>query len=446
MSEAGDHALDCDKVTRLLSILVRIPTPNDPVRGVKPGMKEASAIASAIRGETGDEYQILEGPSPVLIRVVGSGRPVTLFLAHYDVVPPGPGWTVDPYSGLIREGALYGRGSADDKSNVAAISVALSGYRPPRGTIVAAFTGDEETGGRSAKWLASWLERESLWPDHLVNGDGVLERIIVRRRNAFSARITVRAGEEEARGEPVEREFETRFLVRKTMHSAYFVPSVDTHSLVAASLWARDNEVLVSELDGEWVKGNVIPRRASIRGVAPGGGGLHSYDPGLTSIVWSIVPLVRAPVEAELYSDYGVSINPNVYTLSGGEHTLHLDIRAMSMSRGRIEDALKSVLDATIGPGKYGLRVSGGGGYLYTDPDTGLIRTARGVARRLGLPDRLVEAAGASDSRHFSPRGVEAFDYGPLGYNIHGPDEHVIIDSLCRVTLFYRALAGALHE
>src|SRR4051794_13593552 len=45
-----------------------------------------------------------------------SGGRAILLLHHMDVVPPGPGWTVPPFAGLIKDGQLWGRGAIDDKS------------------------------------------------------------------------------------------------------------------------------------------------------------------------------------------------------------------------------------------------------------------------------------------------------------------------------------------
>ena len=439
------EAVDCRRLERLLSRLVSIDTTNDPLSGRRPGPREASAVLEALEAEGATGFKLVEDgpPAPVILSVRGSGRPVTLFLAHYDVVPPGPGWRVtEPFRPVTRGGWLYGRGAADDKSNVAAIALGLAGFQPGRGTLVVAFTGDEETGGESAAWLASYLEREGLWPDRLVNGDGSLEQIIVRRRAAFRAVVEVPAMEGE-RGRLSPARFETR-VSRETMHSAYFIPGVDTHALVAASLYARDRGLQAAWLRGEWVKSNVLPRSVEAGLVEPGGGGDES-DEGLTRLLHAVVPLVRAPVEAELYSDYGVTINPNVYRRTSSVHRLFIDIRAMSRRSGRLRDALEYVLENTVGPGRFRLRVSGGSGYLYTPPRAPLVEAARAAARAAGSGSRLVEAGGASDSRHFSPRGVEAIDYGPLGLGIHGPDERVSLASLCRTARFYRELAGILH-
>ncbi|MHA1616951.1 MAG: ArgE/DapE family deacylase [Candidatus Njordarchaeales archaeon] len=48
-----------------------------------------------------------------------------VFLTHYDVVPPGDGWSFDPFNPIVKDGKVYGRGAADDKSGIVAGLVAL---------------------------------------------------------------------------------------------------------------------------------------------------------------------------------------------------------------------------------------------------------------------------------------------------------------------------------
>ncbi len=436
----------CNEATRLLARLIQIETVNDPRQDRRPGLREASLILEDLKdfGVRGFEI-IADSPSPILFKKIGEGRPVQLYLAHYDVVPPGPGWTRDPFSGVIEKGRIYGRGAADDKSNITSISLALRDFRPEKGTLLIAFTGDEETGGESAKWLADKLEVDGLLPDFLINGDGSLERIIIRRRNAFNALISVDARRRKNVGRLVKRRFLTRILLRETMHSAYFIPGVDTHALVAASLWLRDNELEAVGLEGEWVKSNVIPRSVVLTAFQADRRGEHIYvDEGLTDLLKSLVPLVRTPIYIDLYSDYGVTINPNMYSFENGKHKLLLDIRAMTKERRRIKQALEYVLESTIGPGRFQLTITGGGGYLYTPPTAIIVKKALQAAKLSNISGNLVEAGGASDSRYFSPRGVESIDFGPRGFNIHGPDESVDVASLCRSIKFYRTLAEIL--
>ena len=51
------------------------------------------------------------------------------FTGHFDVVPPGEGWTVDPFAGILRDGRVYGRGSTDQKSGIAASLFAIEAIR-----------------------------------------------------------------------------------------------------------------------------------------------------------------------------------------------------------------------------------------------------------------------------------------------------------------------------
>lgn len=94
------------------------------------------------------------------------------FNGHTDVVPPGDEalWTHPPFSGLVQDGWLWGRGAADMKSGVAAFvaaAVDLVRETPPDGAIVLTITGDEEgdaTDGTVAllDWMAAQGERMSV--------------------------------------------------------------------------------------------------------------------------------------------------------------------------------------------------------------------------------------------------------------------------------------------
>lgn len=76
----------------------------------------------------------------------GRAKPFTVFLGHVDVVPPGPleAWTFPPFQATIHQGYLYGRGSSDMKSAVAAFVVALQRYHSSHGSIGLLLTSDEE--------------------------------------------------------------------------------------------------------------------------------------------------------------------------------------------------------------------------------------------------------------------------------------------------------------
>jgi len=91
------------------------------------------------------------------------------------------------------------------------------------------------------------------------------------------------------------------------------------------------------------------------------------------------------------------------------------------------------------------LEVRMGPAFMHTSHDSRLVRTARKVAKQLGL-EETVEMAGATDTRHFADGPVEAIDYGPLGGNVHGPNEYVLLESIPRTATFYTHLVRSLHH
>lgn len=86
--------------------------------------------------------------------------PVVALNAHGDVVPPGEGWTQDPYGATVVDGWMYGRGVAVSKSDFATYAFALDALKrsglPLKGTVELHLTYDEEAGGEVGPgWLLS---------------------------------------------------------------------------------------------------------------------------------------------------------------------------------------------------------------------------------------------------------------------------------------------------
>jgi acetylornithine deacetylase/succinyl-diaminopimelate desuccinylase-like protein len=104
--------------------------------------------------------------------------PTLCYLGHVDtVLADASEWTYDPWSGEIADGFLWGRGSLDMKSQVAAevaaaAKLAREGWRPARGELLVVAVVDEETGGElGAKWLCE-IHPESVRCDMLLNEGG----------------------------------------------------------------------------------------------------------------------------------------------------------------------------------------------------------------------------------------------------------------------------------
>jgi succinyl-diaminopimelate desuccinylase len=113
-----------------------------------------------------------DGPTENMVAIRGSGAPHFGFAGHLDVVPPGEGWSVDPFAGEIVEGALVGRGANDMKSAIAAYVAAISGIQQTHGTLSLMITGDEE--GYSVfgtPRIIDWLNDRKIRPDMILIGE-----------------------------------------------------------------------------------------------------------------------------------------------------------------------------------------------------------------------------------------------------------------------------------
>jgi acetylornithine deacetylase/succinyl-diaminopimelate desuccinylase-like protein len=150
------------EVVGLCRDLIRIDTTNDGT-GDGPGERKAAEHVATLLDEVGIESTIVEsrpGRSTLVARI-GDGPEPLLIHGHLDVVPAAAeDWRVDPFSGEISDGYLWGRGAVDMKDfDAMALSVirarARAGQLPQR-PLVLAFTADEEAGGHlGAEWLVN---------------------------------------------------------------------------------------------------------------------------------------------------------------------------------------------------------------------------------------------------------------------------------------------------
>jgi succinyl-diaminopimelate desuccinylase len=143
---------------QFLAELVKMPSDNPP-GDCAPHAERAAALIEAlghsverrpVPAETVRANGMVSATNLVLRRRFGDG-PVIALNAHGDVVPPGEGWTRDPYGAEIVEGWMYGRGVAVSKSDFATYLFALRALealdQPLAGTVELHFTYDEEAGG-----------------------------------------------------------------------------------------------------------------------------------------------------------------------------------------------------------------------------------------------------------------------------------------------------------
>ncbi len=168
-----------------------------PARGAVFDVLEADLEEIGFRVHRFVTGQAPDGPVENLYASRGTGRPHFGFAGHLDVVPPGEGWTGDPFQPEVRAGLLYGRGVVDMKGGIAAFVAACSQVSGHDGTLSLIITGDEEgpaTYGTPA--LIEWMNANGHRPDMIVIGEPTSvhrlgDTVKIGRRGTVNMWITV---------------------------------------------------------------------------------------------------------------------------------------------------------------------------------------------------------------------------------------------------------------
>lgn len=155
-----------DELVNFACTVFSIPTQNPPGNNYP----QCARAIGAMMERNGMEVEYVEVPQERLaelaplgeglprVSVIGylgdkNRRPNIHFTGHYDVVPEGTGWSTDPYGCEIRDGNIYARGSADQKSGIVSEVIAACALQKAglklKGTYIASATPDEESGGQA---------------------------------------------------------------------------------------------------------------------------------------------------------------------------------------------------------------------------------------------------------------------------------------------------------
>jgi len=188
-----------DEAVAFASELIRIPTVNPPGDLYDDCARVIGARLQACRFEV--EYHAAEGrpehtPRHPRVNVVGTrrgrrARPVVHLNGHFDVVPAGSGWTIDPFSGEVRDGRIWGRGSCDMKAGLAAAVFAAEAIRRAgielNGTVEVSGTVDEESGGfAGVAWLAEHRRLSKDRTDYVIIPEPLyVDRICIGHRGVY---------------------------------------------------------------------------------------------------------------------------------------------------------------------------------------------------------------------------------------------------------------------
>ena len=188
-----------DEEVRFLQALIRVPTPTPPGNNAPHAEHTAELLKAfgfeaekhAVPAAEVQAYGLESLTNLIVRRHYGEGRTIALN-AHGDVVPPGEGWTQDPYGGQIENGNIYGRASAVSKSDFATFTFAVRALEslgvPLYGSVELHFTYDEEFGGELGP---GWLLRNKLTQPDLLIAAGFSYEVVTAHNGCLQMEVTV---------------------------------------------------------------------------------------------------------------------------------------------------------------------------------------------------------------------------------------------------------------
>ncbi len=188
-----------DEEVRFLQSLVQVPTDTPPGNSAPHAQRTAELLAGF--GYEAQKHAVpeaevraggLQSITNLIVRRRFGDGPTIALNAHGDVVPPGEGWTRDPYGGEVVDGKLYGRAAAVSKSDFATYTFALRALdsldRAPRGSVELHFTYDEEFGGELGP---GWLLKQGLTRPDLLIAAGFSYQVVNAHNGCLQLQVTV---------------------------------------------------------------------------------------------------------------------------------------------------------------------------------------------------------------------------------------------------------------
>ena len=195
-----------EEIVDFTSALIRIPTVNPPgnaypdcAQFIGRRLAQGGFDVDYIPAEGRPEHTTTHPRVNVVGRKPGrTARPAVHLNGHFDVVPAGGGWTVDPFGGLVRDGRIYGRGACDMKAGIAAAVYAVEAIRRAGvtldGSVEVSGTVDEESGGfAGVAYLAETGRITSSHLDYVIIPEPLnVDRVCLGHRGVYWFEVETR--------------------------------------------------------------------------------------------------------------------------------------------------------------------------------------------------------------------------------------------------------------
>ena len=321
----------------------------------------------------------------------GSGAPLTVYLGHTDVVPSGANsqWESAPFTPTIRNGYLYGRGSADMKGSVACFVAALHTFLEQhdthKGTIGVLITSDEEALAIDGirRVVSDYFTKNSIQIDYCLVGEPTSEHTLFDtikngRRGSLNGTLTIKG---------------------KQGHIAY--PHFALNPVSLAAPWLQE----VTKI--QWDKGNQYfePTGFEISNINAGTGAAN------------VIP-----------GEISITFNFRYNT----EHTME-----------SLQQRMKQLCDRH--GFNYTLTWEHSGAPFLAKADGALVKACKQAAKEhVGKTPELSTSGGTSDGRFIAPTGAETVEFGGLSKTIHQANERIGLDEIEALTIAYTKVLKTL--
>ena len=189
-----------DEQVRFLQALVQVPTDTPPGNNAPHAERTAELIKDfgfdaekhVVPEQEVKDYGMQSITNLIVRRPYGNGGKTIALNAHGDVVPPGEGWTQDPYGANIVDGSMYGRATAVSKSDFSTFTFAVRALeavaKPAKGNVELHFTYDEEFGGILGP---GWLLEKGLTKPDLMVAAGFSYEVVTAHNGCLQMEVTV---------------------------------------------------------------------------------------------------------------------------------------------------------------------------------------------------------------------------------------------------------------
>ena len=330
-------------------------------------------IEDYLEGFTAIRVDVEDVKNLFIYKKFGDGEHLC-FAGHVDVVPAGEGWESDPYEAVEKDGYIYGRGTQDMKSGVAAFTQALKDTAAFNGTLSLLLTSDEEgeaTNGTIK--VLEYLKDKEMLPDVCVVAEPTCEEnfgdaIKVGRRGSINGYITLRG---------------------KQGHAAYPEKAINPIHQIAEVL----GDMAGVDLDD----------------------GDEFFAPSKF-----VITDIRSGMQV-------TNVTPN-------ELKMMFNVRNNTKTT---QKEVREFVQKHLGAFDYELRLTQGSYPFKTDTDTKLVKNIDAAIEKItNITPKHSTAGGTSDARFIAAFGIDVIEFGVKNDTIHSVNERTTpkeVEDLCLV-------------